>query len=220
MHPSYRQRPEPIGKGGYVLIGTTQLVLLHGLYDRQNGFARSSADWARAALPYSEIFRVWRTVSVLRSAMPGVHPAWVSHGREGRRNRWTLTARGRAILELQAASWIRGVGPYEGLQALWRRAGILHPTAPRGAIAAVLNGPFSEPIRRILAVWSSLNRPRSFNEQLIRQGQLDRLREFVCEFVLEHNELPRGFHAIDDAAYSDGPFVVDFDELRADEWRG
>lgn len=144
-----------------------------------------------------------------------MHPAWVTRRPSKSRISWSLTARGRAIVERDVPAHIRGVGPYHGLRAL-RRNVVIPPRSLTAVPLAPVNGPLGDAIRRILAGWASLNRPRGFNEALVEQGRLDRLGTFVCEYVRQHNELPRGFHIIDGAAYNAGPFIVDFDERRGD----
>jgi hypothetical protein len=216
MHESNRQRPEPFGKGGCVLLGTTQLALLHGLYDRPNARAESAADWARAALPYSGIFRDDRCLSVLLSSAPRIHPAWVSREHGKHRICWSLTERGRGIVERTVPAWIRGCGPYYGLGHFQAIAGTDRPPGSKELIDRVLAGPWGDPIRRLIDSWMKLNRARNPNEHLIRQGRILSLRAFVCEYVMTHGSFPERIHALEGAAFCDYRFTVDFDEIG--EW--
>src|SRR6476661_1309498 len=114
MRSNSSHRPEPISASGSVLLGFNQLSLLHGLYDRPQGRAESSADLTRAAIPYVRLFRDpnWWCLS---KAVLSLHPEWVEKVRSGRRNTWILKPRGRAIVERGVPAYLRGIGPYEGL---------------------------------------------------------------------------------------------------------
>lgn len=106
-----------------MLLSHNHICLLHGLYDRPRGRVTSRAELMRATLPYlAQVAGSSPSPHCLAKAIPGLHSAWVSRSREGRRHVWTLTARGRNIVERKVRVRIRGYGSYEGFQALTRAA--------------------------------------------------------------------------------------------------
>src|SRR3954470_23380256 len=96
--PSLPPRRELTTKSGEILMTANHICLLHGLCDRPDGEAESTADLARAALPYIAFFRRFPRVWLLREAARTLHHSWVARQRIGRRITWRLTDRGRAIL--------------------------------------------------------------------------------------------------------------------------
>lgn len=72
----------------------------------------------RAAIPYVRLFRDWPSASCREKSVHNLPHGWVARAREGRRITWTLTPRGRGIVECIIAAHIHGMGPYTGLVAL------------------------------------------------------------------------------------------------------
>ena len=117
--PLFTSHPEPINGKGEIVIGRSQLAMLHALLDRPNGRVQSNRDWVRAAYPYIGTGH-WPSVQgrALR-AIHTLHPRWVTTYRSGSRRVTELTDRGYAILELRVPVRIRGCGRYWGLS--WRK---------------------------------------------------------------------------------------------------
>ena len=99
-------------RNGSLLLTHNQLALLQGLLDRPGGVAFSTRDFARAALPYVWRYREEPNAHSLWHAARRLPVHWVSSAHYGNRIVWTLTARGRAIVEHRIPSHVRGVGPY------------------------------------------------------------------------------------------------------------
>jgi hypothetical protein len=209
------RRPEPINADGSVLLGYNQLCLLHGLYDRPQGRAESSADLVRAATPYVRLFRDpnW---SSMEKATLSLHPAWVEKGRDGRRNTWVLTPRGRAIVERSVSAHLRGAGPYEGL-APWRE----HSKARRQQeylAARIQTMQRDHDGRELLArlecamfAWACFNRPTGYISGLAYEGRKRALRGFLERYVVRHGTMPAGIHDVGNNP--EHPSKVDFDLL-------
>src|SRR4051794_20113784 len=109
---SYRNcRAERFGREGQLLLSHNQFALLMGLLDRANGTAHGVDDCLRAAAPYVFRFRGahvrWGVLRALRY-MP---PEWVSRERVGRRWHFTLTRRGRSIIDGIVPARVVGWGP-------------------------------------------------------------------------------------------------------------
>jgi hypothetical protein len=204
------RRPEPVSASGSVLLGYNQLCLLHGLYDRPEGRAESSADLVRAATPYIRLFRDPRW-SCIEKATLSLHPAWVAKGRSGRRNTWVLTPRGRAIVERSVPAWLRGMGPYEGL-APWRE-GSNDRRRQECLDARIQAMQRDHEGRELLArlecamfTWSWFNRPTGFCSGLAFEGRKRVLRGFLQRYVARRGAMPQGIHDV-------GTSRVDFDLL-------
>jgi hypothetical protein len=208
-------RPEPLTASGSVLLGFNQLSLLHGLYDRPDGRAESSADLVRAAIPYMRLFRDpnW---SSLEKATLSLHPAWVEKGRRGRRNTWTLTPRGRAIVERGVAACLRGEGQYEGL-APWRersKAKWRQECLDARIEAMERDDDGRELLARLecaMFAWSCFNRPTGYCSGLSYEGRKRALRGFQERYVLHHGRMPDGIHDVGNNPQH--PSHVDFDAL-------
>ncbi len=208
-------RPEPLNASGSVLLGYNQLALLHGLYDRPEGRAESSADLVRAAIPYVRLFRDpnW---SCIETATLSLHPAWVEKGRNGRRNAWVLTPRGRAIVERRVAAHLRGEGPYEGL-APWRERSKARRQqecldARIEAMQRDVDG------RELLArlecavfAWGCFFGPTSLASAYAHENNERVLRGFLERYVVRHGTMPVGIHDV--GSISLHPSRVDFDLL-------
>ena len=204
------RRPEPLNASGSVLLGYNQLCLLHGLYDRPQGRAESSADLVRAATPYVRLFRDpnW---SCIEKATLSLHPAWVEKGRSGRCTTWVLTPRGRAIVERSVPAHLRGMGPYEGL-APWRERSKAkrrqeHVAARIQAMQRDHDG--RELLARLecaMFAWSCFNRPTGFCSGLSIEARKRALRGFLERYVIHHGSMPQGIHDV-------GTSRVDFDLL-------
>ncbi len=113
--PKFKLRDfkEPRSAAGEVLLSHNHIALLNGLYDRPSGRASSTADFIDAALAYREIFGV--SGSGLQRGAQTMHPGWVKDQYVGSRRNWTLTKRGKAIVERTVPARIRGDGPYLGV---------------------------------------------------------------------------------------------------------
>jgi hypothetical protein len=209
------RRPEPINSAGSVLLGFNQLSLLHGLYDRPQGRAESSADLVRAAIPYVRLFRDanW---SCIEKATLSLHPAWVERGRNGRRNTWVLTPRGQAIVERSVPACLRGKGPYEGL-APWRDRS--KARRRQECMNARLQAMRGDPDgRELLArlecaifAWSCFNRPTGYASGLAYEARKRVLRAFLERYVVRHRSMPQGIHDV--GSNPQHPSRVDFDLL-------
>lgn len=118
-----RSLKEPRTAAGEVLLSHNHIALLNGLYDRPRGRALSKVDLIRATLPYRDIFRA--SAGGLQRGAQTMHPGWVTARYEGAHRTWTLTKRGKAIVERTIPARIRGDGPYlgvaEGRKSLRRR---------------------------------------------------------------------------------------------------
>lgn len=117
--PLFSSHPEPINGNGEIVLGVSQLTMLHGLLDRSGGTAQSHRAWIRAAYPYMGVAS-WPTVQgrAMR-AIRTLHPRWVTTIRIGSRKVTQLADRGYAILDLKVPVHIRGFGRYNGLG--WKR---------------------------------------------------------------------------------------------------
>jgi hypothetical protein len=216
-------RPEPVNSTGAVLLGYNQLALLHGLYDRPDGRAESSADLVRAAIPYVRIYRApnWGCLS---SSVLSLHPAWVKRGRSGRRNTWQLEPRGRAIVERSVQAWLRGMGPYEGLSVLLEatkeRRREEHVDARIEAMQHDHDG--RELLARIecaIFAWSCYFGPTGFCSAIAHERNKRVLRSFLQCYVVRHGAMPDGIHDVGDLSLH--PSRVDFDLLVGPlPWRG
>jgi hypothetical protein len=113
---------ELLTKDGEPLLSHNHICLLNGLYDRPGGKVRSRADWVRATLPYLRQVNPHPSVHCLMKSIPTMQSAWITHSRDGRQHVWTLTQRGRDIVERKVRSRVRGFGSYEGFKALVRVA--------------------------------------------------------------------------------------------------
>ena len=106
-----RQYPaERYYRDGSVMAWPLHLAVLQGLLDRPGGVAPSRNDCVRAAMPYARLYRkpepTWHTVCY---AVPRVvERGWVARRREGRQVRFTLTPRGRQILDGTAVPRLQG----------------------------------------------------------------------------------------------------------------
>jgi hypothetical protein len=110
---------EPRTSAGEALLSHNHICFLHGLYDRPRGTVSSRAELIRAAFPY--LARITSpSVHCMAKAVRTLQPAWVERSRDGRKHLWTLTRRGRQIVERRVRARIRGYGPYEGFAALVR----------------------------------------------------------------------------------------------------
>ena len=208
-------RPEPLTASGSVLLGFNQLSLLHGLYDRPDCRAESSADLIRAAIPYVRLFRDpnW---SCLETATLSLHPAWVERGRNGRRNTWVLTPRGRAIVERSVPAHLRGDGPYDGLASLRELSKVRRQQECLDARIDALERDHDG--RELLArlecaifAWSCFNRPTGYISGLGHDHKKHALRRFLQRYVVRHRAMPAGIHDI--ANNPELPSNVDFDLL-------
>jgi hypothetical protein len=209
------RRPEPLNASGSVLLGYNQLCLLHGLYDRPQGRAESSADLVRAATPYVRLFRDpnW---SCIEKATLSLHPAWVEKGRSGRCNTWVLTPRGRAIVERSVPACVRGMGPYEGLAA-WRE-GSNDRRRQECLDARIQAMQRDHDGRELLArlecamfAWSCFFGPTSMASAYAHENNKRVLRRFLQRYVVRHGAMPRGIHDV--GSISLHPSRVDFDLL-------
>jgi hypothetical protein len=227
--------PEPRKRSGEILLSHNHIALLHGLYDRPRGTAQSTADWARAAVPYIRTFRSTASEWLLQSATFTMHPAWVKHRREARRHVWTLTRRGRAILECKVPAYIRGYGPYHGLSSFRRPAQakssgpivLLDPQEwSRGGWASVdawwqilqdhpVHRGVVHVVNTLVARWNtSFTRHAELYEGGFQLEMAEQLRRYICWFVMTHRVFPRGVHEVPIAPEVDSyGFEVDFDEL-------
>jgi hypothetical protein len=208
-------RPEPLNAAGDVLLGYNQLALLHGLHDRPDGRAESSADLVRAATPYVRLFREARW-SCIEKATLSLHPAWVEKGRSGRRNTWVLTPRGRAIVERSVSAHLRGMGPYEGL-APWRERSKARRqqeclAARIEAMRRDVDG--CELLARLecaMFAWTCFFGPTGFCSGLAHDHNQRVLRGFLERYVVRHGAMPNGIHDVGRIALH--PSRVDFDAL-------
>lgn len=120
-HRPIAHRPEPLTATGAVLLSHNHVAMLHGLYDRPNGVAPSSQDLVIAAMPYVARLRPCGTSAYCpRDALHTLHPSWAERKRIGRRVEWTLTPRGRGVVEQTVPAHIRGLGAYHGLASVCR----------------------------------------------------------------------------------------------------
>jgi hypothetical protein len=113
-HAGHSRRPEPIE----MILSSTELALLHGLYDRPGGLAESSADLVRAAWPYTRMLGRPVAVDTMRVVMLRMSAGLMARTKLGGRNMWSLEDAGRAIIELQLPVFVRGYGRYAGLRAM------------------------------------------------------------------------------------------------------
>jgi hypothetical protein len=109
---------EPLTAAGEILLSHNHIALLHGLYDRPDGYVASRAEWVRATRPFIERIKGDWNAWGLRGAMIRINPAWVSQKRKGRFITAKLTERGRAIVERRTPSNVRGRGAYDGLHSI------------------------------------------------------------------------------------------------------
>jgi hypothetical protein len=88
-------------KDGAVMIWPRHLAVLQGLLDRPGGHAFSRLDCVRAAWPYCiRLTGYGADIGVMRYILPRViKRGWITMARVGSRNEYTLTDRGRAIVE-------------------------------------------------------------------------------------------------------------------------
>lgn len=214
MRQHARAWPESINGAGQVVLGHSQLALLHGLYDRPNGHAISIADWVRAASPYADFFRVERNDDALRQAALRVPPKWVEQRQVGRRISATLLPRGREIRALTIPAYVHGHGEYRGLRALRRQDQIHRPRLP-AAHLILLAGPQGPAIRTLVRAWRRSWRTAGFSARLERAAAVHALTCFICDYFLRHSVVPTGRHRIQ-GAYSLEPMTVDYDELARD----
>ena len=228
-----KRTPEPRTRAGEVLLSHNHICLLHALYDRPAATAVSTADWMRAALPYTRLFRYRPSIGCLEGSIHSLHNSWVTHKRPDHKHRWTLAPRGLAILERTVPARIRGVGPYEGLRGLRDRTAKPRVHDARSALpthgypttwdrvekwwaGVVLTPTFRETAERIGTVlhhWWEMNMAISQGDKL--QNMLPRmkvLRRYVLHYVMTRGELPVGEHLIV-GPWLVPPFEVDFDEL-------
>ena len=113
--PLFSSHPEPMNGYGEIVLGYSQLAMLHALLDRPGGMAQSHRDWIRAAYPYMGVAS-WATVQGRgMRAIQTLHPRWVTTIKRGSRKVTQLTDRGYAILNLKVPVHIRGFGRYNGL---------------------------------------------------------------------------------------------------------
>ena len=209
------RRPEPLNSSGSVLLGFNQLSLLHGLYDRPQGRAESSADLVRAAIPYVRLFRNANWSCIEKAAL-SLHPAWVERGRNGRRNTWVLTPRGRAIVERSVPACLRGKGQYEGL-APWRDRS--KERRRQECLDARIEVMRRDPDgRELLArlecamfAWACYFGPTSMASAYAHENNKRVLRRFLQRYVVRHGAMPRGIHAVGNIALHSSR--VDFDLL-------
>ena len=117
--PLFSSHPEPLNGNGEIVIGRSQLAMLHALLDRPGGRVHSHRDWVRAAYPYIGTAH-WPSVEgrAMR-AIHTLHPRWVTTVKCGSRKVTELTDRGYAILNLTVPVHVRGFGRYRGLS--WKR---------------------------------------------------------------------------------------------------
>jgi hypothetical protein len=226
---------EPRNKAGEILLSHNHIALLHGLYDRPNGTAPSTADLARAALPYVRVFREYPTTWLLEMAAYSLRPAWVTRQRPRHRHVWTITERGVAILERTVPAHIRGFGRYHGLTGfrgrIPQRPAMILPDAHSWVNAGwndvdrwwdwvaanQQHGAVADLVTRLVERWASLY---PFGDDEEGPGFLpvlqEQLRRYICHFVMSYRVFPRGVHLIPHvpAIPSDG-FSVDFDELQS-----
>ncbi len=209
------RRPEPISASGAVLLGFNQLALLHGLYDRPQGRAESSADLTRAAIPYVRLFRDpnWWCLS---KAVLSLHPEWVEKGRDGRRNTWILKPRGRAIVERAVPAYLRGIGPYEGLAPYRERSKQRrqreHLDARIEAMGRSVEG--RELLARLecaMFAWSWYFGPTSMASAYAHEHNKPVLRGFLQRHIVRHGAMPTGIHDVGNIARHSSR--VDFDLL-------
>jgi hypothetical protein len=200
MPANRSRRPEPLNATGAVLLGYNQLALLHGLYDRPEGRATSTADLARAAIPYVRVFRA-PDLACLEKAALSLHPAWVERVRDGYRNTWTLTPRGRAIIERSVPVYLRSRGTYEGfaeyLEMTNERRRQEYVDARIEAMALSHDG--RELLARIEAAmyaFSCFFRPVGFCSGLAFEGRRRRVLDFVRTYVARQGAMPQGIHDV------------------------
>lgn len=115
----FSSHPEPINGRGEIVVGISQLAMLHALLDRPGGVVQSHRDWIRASYPYMGAAS-WPTVQgrAMR-AIQTLHPLWVTTLKCGSRKVTQLNDRGYAILNLKVPVHVRGFGPYRGLS--WKK---------------------------------------------------------------------------------------------------
>ncbi len=115
-----RRDPEPVNFDGDLIISKNDLALLQGLYDRPDCTVANCDDWLHAAYVHRVVLRGDWTMPTLRRAISKVHPAWVIRRKIGTRIQTTLSARGRAIVELEVRVRVRGYrGIYTGMRRIW-----------------------------------------------------------------------------------------------------
>jgi len=163
-------------------------------------------------------------------AVPSIHSSWAALARVRGRNQWTLTDRGRGIVDRTIPARIRGVGPYLGFtrpaEADPRPAsgipGVELPTPQivivdqwwRSALADPGHREIVSEIGAILGAWSRRQDPDGQDAELTHRARQEQLRRFMCHHVLPYDALPSGRQRI--APVSPGQrlaFTVDFDEL-------
>ena len=218
LMPSPAPRPEQVTKAGEVLVSANHIALLHGLCDRPNGEAESTADLVRAALPYIAFFRHLPSTWTLRAATHTLHPAWATCQRVGGRIAWRISNRGREIVERKVPARIRGVGPYLGLAQLREKT---KPERQRKALdarwAAAGKDPILAPLvasaDKLIQAWCARNAPRCFNDALRYEHIKKELVRHVRSHVLWRGDLPVGTQDVS-TGRATAQFPVDFDELR------
>ncbi len=213
--PAHRKltRPEPTTRAGEILLSHNHIALLHGLYDRPDGYAESQNEWIRASLPHVERFREHPCRWALYLAIRTLHPSWAIRSRRGNRIEARLAPRGRAILERTLPARIRGRGTYEGLRSVKREQRTPLPTAPRPGIgdeiirkAVEFSNSYGIPLlpvgidRRnhvtLFAVSSGLDRSFSLKsqEELSLRG-IRFAHTRWTQWAVESNQLPDGYRA-------------------------
>lgn len=117
-----RRDPEPVTFDGDIIISKNDLALLQVLYDRPDCTVASCRDWLYAAYVHRAVLRGNWSIPTLQRAMTKVHPAWVIRRKIGTRIQTTLSARGRAIVELEVRVKLRGhPGIYAGMRWIRER---------------------------------------------------------------------------------------------------
>jgi hypothetical protein len=217
------ERREPRTKAGEVLLSHNHLCLLHGLYDRPDVTAMTTNDWIGASLPYTRLFRRHASAHCLRASIATIHLDWVETGRYGRRRQWSLTPRGRAILDLEVPTRIRGYGQYAGLRELRR---CLAERAPRVESAAdyaartdgwwevarrTMGDALIDGVIRHLVNWSLRHRVIGIFANMQHSAHMEMLRRYLCDHVMRTEKLPSGLHRITSFPGGNVVFEVDFD---------
>ena len=217
-----RERPEPRTKAGEILLSHNHLCLLHGLYDRPAGTAPTTNDWVTSALPYVRMFRHLPSEYTLRGSIARMHRGWVETTRHGRRRQWSLTPRGRAILQLEVPARIRGHGKYAGMRELRRRLAERLPRVESAAEYAARTDGWWEVARRTigdklidsvigcLVNWSLRNRAIGLFANMQHSAHMEMLRRYICDHVMRTGKLPSGRHGITSFPGGNVVFNVDF----------
>jgi len=217
MRPNLLGRAEPTNASGAPLLSGNHLALLQGLYDRPNGYAPSSAELIRAGIPHVRAFRSVPSHWCLAKALSTLHPAWVAKRRNGSCVTWTLTERGRSIIERTVLAHIRGVGVYRGMAALRERS---KARSQADCLSARLLRASSTPQGRddiaragaVMFVWCVFHTPRDAADVRIQSKAREAIGTYVHQFALNSHRTPAGRRLVSQY-YSPCPLVVDFDEL-------